>query len=665
MKPVELEAINTIRALSVDAIEQANSGHPGLPLGAAPMTYKLFADHLNFNPEKPDWINRDRFVMSAGHGSALLYSLLHLFGYEVTMNDIKNFRQWGSRTPGHPEYLHTPGVETTTGPLGQGAANAVGMAIAEKILANKFNTDDIDLIDHYTYCFVGDGCLMEGISAEAAAVAGYLKLGKLIMLYDSNDISLDGPTSLTFTEDVKKRYESYGWHIIVVKDGDSDINSIGKAINKAKSVADKPSLLIIKTTIGYGSPNKCGTEKAHGAPLGAAETELLKKNLGLDPAKKFFVGKSAKEHFAVCAARAKKIWTEWEKKAGIYKKKYAAKYKQLEGFIDLELPVDMNKIVPEFKAGEKLATRVSNHTALTSVGTGLEWLVTIDADLSCSTKAFIKGAGYFDATVQNGRNIRIGVREHAMAAIANGISCHGGLRPTTSTFFSFVDYMRPSIRLSALMGINPIFIFTHDSVAVGEDGPTHQPVEQLMSVRLIPNLKVIRPADANEVSEAWKYMLTEKKSPFVLVLSRQDIETLDRKKFSSADGLKKGAYILSEAKDPSVILIATGSEVNLAVQVQEELKKKKIASRVVSMPSFEIFEAQDEKYKEKVLPSKITKRISIEAGSTFGWSRYTGADGLNIGIDTFGSSAPGNIVLEKYGFSSDQITKKVLNYLKK
>ena len=664
MKPVELEAVNTIRLLSVDAIEKAKSGHPGLPLGSAPMTYSLFSEHLKFNPEKPDWINRDRFVMSAGHGSALLYSLLHLFGYRISMEDLKDFRQWGSRTPGHPEFRHTPGVETTTGPLGQGAANAVGMAIAETILANKFNTDEIKLIDHHTYCFVGDGCLMEGISAEAAAVAGYLKLGKLIMLYDSNDISLDGPTSLTFTEDVKKRYESYGWHVVTVNDGDNDISSISKAINKAKRVHDKPSLLIIKTTIGYGSPNKCGTEKAHGAPLGAPETELLKKNLGMDPDKKFYVSKKAKEHFSKIADKAKAESAKWEETQKAYKKKYPKKFKELEAHLKYELPADLTELLPDFKAGEKLATRVSNHTGLTSAGTGLEWLVTIDADLSCSTKAFIKGAGYFDATVQTGRNIRIGVREHAMAAIANGISCHGGLRPTTSTFFSFVDYMRPSIRLAALMGINPIFIFTHDSVAVGEDGPTHQPVEQLMSVRLIPNLKIIRPGDANEVAEAWKYMLKEKDSPFVLVLSRQDIETIDRKKYSSASGLEKGAYIVSDVKKADLILIATGSEVNLALEVQEELKKKKISARVISMPSFEIFEEQDAKYKEKILPAGI-KKVSIEAGSTFGWSKYTGSDGLNIGIDTFGSSAPGNVVMEKYGFSSSEIVKKTLNWLKK
>lgn len=664
MKPIEQEAVNTIRTLSVDAIEKANSGHPGLPLGSAPMTYSLFSKHLKYNPEKPGWINRDRFVMSAGHGSALLYSLLHLFEYNISMDDLKSFRQWGSRTPGHPEFRHTPGVETTTGPLGQGAANAVGMAIAETILANKFNTGDIKLIDHNTYCFVGDGCLMEGISAESAAVAGYLKLGKLIMLYDSNDISLDGPTSLTFTEDVKKRYESYGWHVMIVSDGNEDLGSISKAISKAKNTKDKPSLIIIKTTIGYGSPNKSGTEKAHGAPLGESETRLMKKNLGMDPDKKFHVSKKAGEHFSKLADKAKAEWAEWDKIYKAYKKKYPKKYKELEDHLKLEVPADLSKLIPDFKAGEKLATRVSNHTALTYAGTGLDWLVTIDADLSCSTKAFIKGAGYFDATVQTGRNIRIGVREHAMAAIANGISCHGGLRPTTSTFFSFVDYMRPSIRLAALMGINPIFIFTHDSVAVGEDGPTHQPVEQLMSVRIIPNLKVIRPGDANEVAEAWKYMLKDKESPFVLVLSRQNIETLDRRKYASADGLKRGAYILSDVKNPELILIATGSEVNLALEVQEELKKKKISARVISMPSLEIFEEQDAKYKEKILPAEM-KKVSIEAGVSMGWSKYTGSDGLNIGIDTFGSSAPGNIVMEKYGFDAVVISKQIIKYLKK
>lgn len=664
MKPVEKEAVNTIRALSIDAIEKANSGHPGLPLGAAPMTYKLWADHLKFNPEQPGWIDRDRFIMSAGHGSSLLYSMLHLFGYGVSMKDIKSFRQWGSRTPGHPEFKHTPGVETTTGPLGQGVANAVGMAIAEKILSNRFNRKGHELIDHYTYCFVGDGCLMEGISAEACSVAGYLKLRKLIMLYDSNDISLDGPTSLTFTEDIKKRYESYGWHVQTVKDGDNDLDGIGKAIETAKKEKKKPSIIIVKTTIGYGSPNKGGTEKAHGAPLGEKETELTKEFLSLDPKKKFYVSKKAKDHFAKVTERSKAGWADWEKLRKSYEKKYPDMYKELLEFEGLEVPRSINKIIPEFKAGEKLATRVSNHNVMTAIGQSIGWLVSLDADLSCSTKAFMKGAGYFDATVQDGRNIRVGVREHAMAAIANGISCHGGLRPTTGTFFSFVDYMRPSVRLAALMGIDPVFIYTHDSVAVGEDGPTHQPVEQLMSVRIIPGLVTIRPGDANEVSEAWKYMLKNKGNPYVLVLSRQDIETLDRKKFSKADGLAKGAYILSDVKKPDVILIATGSEVNLALKVQDELKKKKIAATVVSMPSFEIFEKQDRKYKDQVLPKGV-KKVSVEAGSTFGWQKYTGSDGLNIGIDKFGSSAPGNVVMDKYGFNAEEITKKVVNFLKK
>ncbi|HXK50595.1 MAG TPA: transketolase, partial [Clostridiales bacterium] len=447
MKPIQSEAVNTIRALSVDAIEKANSGHPGLPLGGAPMTYALFADHLKFNPEKPEWIDRDRFVMSAGHGSALLYSLLHLFGYGVSLSDIKNFRQWGSRTPGHPEFKHTPGVETTTGPLGQGIANAVGMAIAEKIMSNKFNQKAHALIDHYTYCFTGDGCLMEGISAEASAVAGYLKLGKLIMLYDSNDISLDGPTTLTFTEDIKKRYESYGWHVQTVKKGDTDLNAIGNAIDKAKKETEKPSLIIVKTTIGYGSPNKGGTEKSHGAPLGEKETELTKQFLGMDPNKKFYVSKKAKAHFDKIIEEKKTAFEGWGKLRKSYEKKYPELYKELLAFEGLRIVGSIEKMLPEFKAGEKLATRVSNHNVMTALGQKIEWLVSLDADLSCSTKAFLKGAGYFDAIVQNGRNVRMGVREHAMAAIANGISCHGGLRPTTGTFFSFVDYMRPSVRL--------------------------------------------------------------------------------------------------------------------------------------------------------------------------------------------------------------------------
>ncbi|MCK4980601.1 MAG: transketolase, partial [Candidatus Delongbacteria bacterium] len=545
----EKESVNTIRTLSIDAIDKANSGHPGLPLGAAPTAYALWSEHMKFNPEKPDWIDRDRFVLSAGHGSALLYSVLHLCGYDLSIDDLKNFRQWNSKTPGHPEFGHTAGVETTTGPLGQGAANAVGMAIAEKMLANKFNTSDIELIDHYTYCFVGDGCLMEGISSEAASIAGYMKLGKLVMLYDSNDISLDGPTDLTFTEDVRKRYESYGWHVVQVDDGDNDIDGIAQAISTAKNVTDKPSIIIIKTTIGYGSPNQ-GSEKTHGAPLGDEGSSYTKKSLGMDPEKKFYVSDDVNDNFQNIIGSAVSVWEDWTKKKDEYVSKYPELDKELNDFIELKLPENWIEVLPKFEAGGSMATRVSNHTVMNAVGNKLPWLVGGDADLSCSTKIFLKDGGYFDGIVQDGRNIRMGVREHAMAAIANGISFHGGLRPFTSTFFSFVDYMRPSIRLAALCKIPVIYIYTHDSIAVGEDGPTHQPVEQLMSVRSMPGIKVIRPGDANEVSVAWKYMMENADTPYVLVLSRQNLVTVDREKYGCALGLEKGAYVVADSENP-------------------------------------------------------------------------------------------------------------------
>ncbi|MBN2789260.1 MAG: transketolase [Candidatus Delongbacteria bacterium] len=662
---IEQESVNTIRTLSIDAIDKANSGHPGLPLGAAPMAYALWSKHMKFNPKNPEWLNRDRFVLSAGHGSALLYSVLHLCGYDLSIEDLKNFRQWNSKTPGHPEFGHTAGVETTTGPLGQGAANAVGMAIAEKMLSNKFNTSDIKLIDHFTYCFVGDGCLMEGISSEAASIAGYMKLGKLIMLYDSNDISLDGPTSLTFTEDVKKRYESYGWHVIRVEDGDEDIEAISEAIKIAKSVTDQPTMIIIKTTIGYGSPNKQGSEKSHGSPLGDVETALTKQNLKMDPEKKFYISGHVKDNFKKVIDKAISINDEWDKKRIIYSEQYPELYKELIDYAELKLPENWSEVLPKFEKGGSLATRVSNHKVMNAVGTKLPWLVGGDADLSCSTKIFLKEGGYFDGLVQKGRNIRMGVREHAMAAIANGISFHGSLRPFTSTFFSFVDYMRPSIRLAALCKIPVIYIFTHDSIAVGEDGPTHQPVEQLMSVRSMPGVKVIRPGDANEVSAAWKYMMENANSPYILVLSRQDIQTVDREKYGCAKGLEKGAYTIADSDDPVAVIFATGSEVNLAIETYEKLKADGINTRVVSIPSWDIFEEQDCEYKRSVLLSDIQKRISIETGVTFGWCRYTGNKGLNIGVDQFGASAPGDVVLDEYGFTVEKVYHRIKEYLNK
>nr|MDA3886441.1 transketolase [Candidatus Delongbacteria bacterium] len=508
------------------------------------------------------------------------------------------------------------------------------------------------------------GCLMEGISSEAASIAGYMKLGKLVMLYDSNNISLDGSTDLTFTEDVRKRYESYGWHVLQVDDGDKDIDGIAEAIEVAKSVTDKPSMIIIKTTIGFGSPSKQGSESAHGAPLGADETALTKKALGMDPEKKFYVSEDVKENFKNIIGSAVSVWEDWTKKKDDYATKYPELNKELIDFTELKLPDNWVEVLPKFEAGKSMATRVSNHTVMNAVGNKLPWLVGGDADLSCSTKIFLKDGGYFDGIVQDGRNIRMGVREHAMAGIANGISFHGSLRPFTSTFFSFVDYMRPSIRLAALCKIPVIYIYTHDSIAVGEDGPTHQPVEQLMSVRSMPDIKVIRPGDANEVSVAWKYMMENANTPYVLVLSRQNLVTVDREKYGCALGLEKGAYVVADSENPVSVIFAAGSEVNLAIDTYEKLKIEGINTKVVSIPSWEIFEEQDEEYKNSVLSPEIRKRVSIEAGVTFGWCKYTGSNGLNIGVDKFGSSAPGDVVMDEYGFSVDKVYNRIKEYLK-
>ena len=664
LNSIDFKSINTIRTLSIDAIEKSNSGHPGLPMGAAPMAYVLWHKHLNINPKEPSWLNRDRFVLSAGHGSMLIYSLLHLSGYDLSLEDIKEFRQWGSKTPGHPEFGHTAGIETTTGPLGQGIGNAVGMAITERMLAARFNKPGFDLFDHHTYVLTGDGCLMEGISAEAASLAGHLKLGKLVMMYDSNDISLDGPTTLSFTEDVKKRFESYNWQVIVVADGDEDIDSIDKAIQAAKDETEKPSLIVVKTTIGYGSPNKGGTSGIHGSPLGAEETKLTKEAYGFDPEKKFFVGEDVRKNYAKIEEKGKKASYTWEKMMKEYSKQYPALAEAIYEAFELKLGEGWDELIPVYETGTKLASRQSSHEIMNAVAKKVEWLSGGDADLSCSTKTFLKDMGDFNGTTGEGRNIRFGVREHAMAAIANGMCNHGGVRPFTGTFFSFVDYMRPSVRLAALSKLPAVYIYTHDSVAVGEDGPTHQPVEQLMSIRSMPGLTVLRPGDANEVAESWKYIMQNTSEPITLVLSRQNQNTIDRKKYSGAEGVQKGAYVLADSDNPKVIIMATGSELNLALDSYKKLKEEGIEARVVSMPSWEVFEKQNAEYKESVLPRNIRKRVSIEAGVTFGWCRYTGDEGINIGIDTFGASAPGNLVLEKYGFSIDNVTTKIKEMLK-
>ncbi len=657
--------INTLRTLSIDAIQKANSGHPGLPLGAAPFSYVLFQNHLKFHPNKPNFFDRDRFILSAGHGSMLLYSLLHLYGYDLSLEEIKNFRQPGSKTPGHPEAFLTPGVEATTGPLGQGTANAVGLAIAERKLAHLYNTPTHKIVDHFTYALVSDGDLMEGISAEAASIAGHLKLGKLIYLYDANDISLDGPTDITFTENVAKRYESYGWHVITVPNADHDLTAIDHAITAAKAETQKPSLIILKTTIGFGSPNKAGKSAAHGSPLGADEVALTKKALGWNLTEAFSIPAEARAHMALAGERGKKAELEWQKVFAEWKNAYPKLY---DAFTSVHGPSSAGRAGeipwPTFKVGEDSATRESSGKVLNLVASEFPAFFGGDADLSCSTNTPIKDGGSFLGTTGAGRNIHYGVREHAMGAIANGIAYHGGLRNYTATFFCFTDYMKPAIRLAAMNHLPVTFIFTHDSIGLGEDGPTHQPVEHLMAMRGIPNLTTLRPADANEVTEAWKLIVNHAHGPVCLVLSRQKVKTLDRSTLGAASGLHQGGYVLSDRADFKAILVATGSEVDLALQVQKSLDEKGVKVRIVSMPSLDLFLKQDATVKEAVLPSSCTKIATLEAGITLGWGQITGRDGLHFGVDHYGFSAPAPKIYDKFGLTPAAITEKVLAWLK-
>lgn len=653
----ELEqlCVNTIRTLSIDGVQKANSGHPGLPLGAAPMAYALWNQHLRFDPAHVDWPDRDRFVLSAGHGSMLLYSLLHLYGFPLSLDDLKSFRQWGSKTPGHPEAFLTKGVDATTGPLGQGTANAVGMAIAERFLAARYNRPGHTIVDHYTYAIAGDGCLMEGISGEAASLAGHLKLGKLVMLYDSNDVSLDGPTSLSFGgEDVAKRYEAYGWHVQTVKDGDHDVDGIARAIAAAKAETGKPSLIIVKTTIGFGSPHKAGTSEAHGSPLGPEEVAATKKALGWDPDRQFFVPDEAKAAFAARAAQGASAHAQWQSRFDAWAKAHPDLAREWHMAQRGELPADLDAALPQFPAGEKLATRQSSGKALNAVAAKVPWFLGGDADLSVSTNTRIKDAADFDGVTGQGRNIRYGVREHAMGAIANGMAWHGGVRSFVSTFFVFTDYLRPALRLAALNHLPVIGVFTHDSVMLGEDGPTHQPIEHLQSLRVMPNCHVVRPCDSSETAQAWSYAMKHAHGPTVLVLSRQAVPNLDRTKVADAKGLHRGGYVLADAKGgaPKVILIGTGAEVHLALTAKDELDAAGVPTRVVSMPCCEAFDAQDAAYREAVLPAAVTARVSVEAGATRGWERYVGTRGKCVGIDRFGASAPAPILAEQFGLTA-------------
>ncbi len=654
-------AVNTIRTLSIDAVEKANSGHPGMPMGAAPMAYTLWTRFMNHNPENPSWFNRDRFVLSAGHGSMLLYSLLHLSGYDLTLDDIKNFRQWGSRTPGHPEYRHTPGVEATTGPLGQGIGMAVGMAMAERHLAATYNKEDLNLIDHYTYAICGDGDLMEGVAAEAVSLAGHLKLGRLIVLYDSNDISLDGDLNKSFSENIQKRFESYGWHYLRVNDG-TDLEEIAKAIEAAKAELSAPTLIEVKTVIGFGAPSKAGTSGAHGAPLGREELIKTKQAYKWDFESDFHVPEEVYELFkSSVLEKGKQEEEKWNQLFQTYASKYPELANQLQKAINQELPDNWDQGLPEYEVGKGKATRASSGEVLNALAQNVPYIFGGSADLAGSNKTMIKGSDDFSAESYQGRNIWFGVREFAMAAALNGMALHGGLRVFGGTFFVFSDYLRPAIRLSALMGVPVTYVLTHDSIAVGEDGPTHEPVEQLPSLRAMPNLSVIRPADANEVKAAWKIAVSSKERPTLLVLSRQDLPTLENTASLADEGVAKGAYIVSPAEKevPDVLLLATGSEVSLAVEAQAALRKDGIEASVVSMPAWDRFEEQSASYKESVLPKAVKKRLAIEMASPLGWDRYVGDEGEILGIHQFGASAPGEIVVKEYGFTVENVVSKV------
>lgn len=653
-------SVNAIRTLSIDAIQKANSGHPGLPLGAAPMAYVLWAKQMNINPATHlNWVNRDRFILSAGHGSSMLYSLLHLAGYEVSIDDLKNFRQWQSKTPGHPEYGHTDGVEATTGPLGQGISMAVGMAMAEAHLAAKFNKPNFPVMDHYTFTLCGDGDLMEGVSHEAASLAGHLKLGKLIALYDSNDISLDGPTSAAFTENVGQRFEAYGWQHIVVKDG-NDLAAINAAIEEAKQETSKPTLIEVKTVIGFGAP-KAGTNAVHGAPLGAEGVKETKATLNWDYPE-FTVPDEVyarfKRDIAEAGAQQEAAWNEMFAK-------YAAEYPELaqafKASFTNELPSNLASAVPTYTT-ESIASRAASANAINAIAQEMDNLWGGAADLSSSNKTMISGSGDFQPDSYAGRNIWFGVREFGMACAMNGILLHGGTRVFGGTFFVFTDYLRAAIRLSALQHIPAIYVLTHDSVAVGEDGPTHEPIEQLASLRAMPNVQVLRPADGNETSAAWLTALETTDKPTVLVLSRQNLATLPQNFANALAGMRMGGYVVSPAQGTQEgILLATGSEVNLALAAQKELATQGHAVSVVSLPSFDRFKAQSAEYRNGVLPATITKRLSIEAGSTFGWGEFVGTAGKSLGIDKFGASAPGEKVLAEYGFTVENVVAAYLS----
>lgn len=650
--------INSIRFLAIDAVEKAKSGHPGLPMGAAPMAYVLWDKFLRVNPKNPQWFNRDRFVLSAGHGCMLQYALLYLSGFDsVTLDDIKDFRQWGSRTPGHPENFETPGIEVTTGPLGQGIANAVGLAMAEAHLAAKFNKPDATLVDHYTYVILGDGCNMEGVSGEACSLGGHLGLGKLIALYDDNHISIDGSTDISFTEDVGKRFEAYGWHVQHVENGNDDLEGIAAAIEAAKAVTDRPSMIKVTTTIGYGSPNKQDTAGVHGAALGGDEIKATRENLGWSYGD-FETPADALDHMRQAIERGASHEAEWNEVLATYRSKYAAEAAEFERMLAGQLPEGWAEALPTYTPEDKaLATRKNSEVTLNALAPAIPELIGGSADLTHSNLTELKISGSFQKGAYENRNLRFGVREHGMGAICNGIALHNsGLIPYCATFLVFADYMRAAIRLSALSQAGVIYVMTHDSIGLGEDGPTHQPVETIASLRAIPNLIVIRPADGTETSGAYKVAIEHRQTPTLMAFSRQALPNLPG---ASVEGVAKGAYTVDDCDGtPELILIGTGSEVSLCVEAAKELRAAGTQVRVVSMPSWELFDAQDAAYQESVLPKAVTKRLAVEAGITMGWCRYVGGEGDVIGVDRFGASAPGGLVMEKFGFTVKNVVSK-------
>ncbi|MDF2724295.1 MAG: transketolase [Paenibacillus sp.] len=667
VKSIDRLSIDTIRTLSIDAVQKANSGHPGMPMGAAPMGYALYARLMKHNPSNPQWIDRDRFVLSAGHGSMLLYSLLHLSGYDLSLEELKNFRQWGSKTPGHPEYGHTAGVDATTGPLGQGFASAVGMAMAEAHMAATYNRDSFSIIDHYTYVICGDGDLMEGVSGEAASLAGHLQLGKLVVLYDSNDISLDGELNLSFSEQVKSRFEGYNWHYLRVEDG-NDLAAIEQAVQAAKA-DPRPTLIEVKTVIGYGSPNKAGKGGhvgPHGSPLGVDEVVLTKKAYEWPEDQHFHVPAEVSAHFAALKGQGEQAEAAWNDVFARYEQAYPELAKQFAQAVAGELPEGWDAELPTYSPADKgIGTRNASGNAINAFAGKVPSFIGGSADLESSTMTHMKGLGQFTRTNYSGRNVYFGVREFAMGAALNGMALHKGVKPYGGTFFVFSDYLRPAVRLAAIMDLPVTYVLTHDSIGVGEDGPTHEPIEQLAALRIIPNVTVIRPADANETTEAWRYALENKRGPIALVLTRQAVPNLEGTQEKAREGVSRGAYVVSEAAGGAAqaIIIATGSEVSLAIEAQQKLAQEGVSVRVVSMPSSELFDKQSEAYKQSVLPAQVKARLAVEMAHPFGWDRFVGDGGAVLGINKFGASAPANKVIAEYGFTVDNVVAKVKQLL--